>query len=53
MTITELSPDAVPLLAELRKADWLNYDQYKKLADLIARNEIQQAADLLNAWAVV
>ena len=50
MTIKEISNAAAPLLAELRTADWLNYEQYRKLADLIARNEIEQAADLFRAW---
>ena len=50
MTITEISNAAAPLLAELREAYWLSIPQYKQIENLIARNEIEQAADLFRAW---
>jgi hypothetical protein len=50
MTIKVLSPEAAPLLDELRTADWLTTQQYKQIENLIARNEIDLARNLFNDW---
>jgi hypothetical protein len=50
MTIKILSPEAAPLLAELREAAWLNYEQYRQITDLIAQDKIDLARNLFNDW---
>jgi len=50
MTITELSPSAAPLLAELREAYWLSIPQYKQIENLLAQDKIEQAAELLKKF---
>jgi hypothetical protein len=50
MTIKALSPEAAPLLAELRTAAWLNYEQYRQITDLIAQDKIDLARSLFNDW---
>jgi hypothetical protein len=50
MTIKVLSPEAAPLLAELRTADWLTTQQYKQIENLIAQDKIDLARSLFNDW---
>ena len=50
MTIKALSPKAAPLLAELREAAWLNYEQYRQITDLIAQDKIEAAEEKFNEW---